>query len=214
MATRHWTLFKKKRPILCFMVFMPPSIMFMLYHCISWVSYKDIWSIYPNTSESVFMLTSQSWAQRRDSHCYHLKVQEHWPNLLIILSNCALSDKLPRLTKYDHVAGLIFVLELLFELSASGYNTSWDMEITSPRSNVFYIWNTLYMYGHQYKPGLFQISINRPNKSLRNTVLIFFTYYLTSIEVFLKSCERYRTIILSWRLYCTIMINLVKDLRF
>ena len=39
--------------------------MFQLYYGVSWVSYQYDWSIYPDTKQSVVMLTPQPWAQSR-----------------------------------------------------------------------------------------------------------------------------------------------------
>ena len=54
--------------------FTPLSTMFQLYHGISWVSYQYYWSIYPDTSQSVTMLTPQPWAPRKAAITTILKV--------------------------------------------------------------------------------------------------------------------------------------------
>ena len=41
--------------------------MFQLYHGVSWVSYQNYWSIYPDTSQLVVMIAPQPGAQRREA---------------------------------------------------------------------------------------------------------------------------------------------------
>ena len=70
--------------------FMPLSTICQLYHGISWVSYQYYWSIYPDNSQSVVMLTMQPWAPMRAAITTILKVfvQNCTKNSKRLRSNC------------------------------------------------------------------------------------------------------------------------------
>ena len=66
-AKCHQIVFKyvKYAPSLIVWLFTPISTCFKLYHGVSWVSYQYYWSVHPDTSQSVVVLTPQPWAPRR-----------------------------------------------------------------------------------------------------------------------------------------------------
>ena len=63
----HWMtliLYSIDNWLICWWI-IPLSTLFQLYHGVSWISYQYYWSNYPDTSQSVVMLTPQPWVPRR-----------------------------------------------------------------------------------------------------------------------------------------------------